>query len=64
MKAKFHLTVEPGLTGFKLRKPGESWEQPFQSIPTAMRYVRAITSTPSELVIHTSNGEEVGHVSV
>jgi hypothetical protein len=64
MKAKFHLTAEPGLTGFKLWKPGEGWEQAFRSIPNAVRYVRAVASKPADLVIHAWNGEEVGHVAV
>jgi hypothetical protein len=62
MKAKFHLTAEPGLTGFRLRKRGEDWEQPFSSIPQAMRYARSIVSGPSELIIVGSNGREIAHV--
>jgi hypothetical protein len=64
MKAKFHLTVEPSLTGFKLWRPGESWEQAFRSIPKAVHYVRAIAAKPSELIIHGCDGHEVAHVAI
>jgi hypothetical protein len=64
MKSKFHLTAEPGLTGYKLRQTGQPWEQPFPSIPKAMRYARSITQGPSELIIHAPAGQEIAHVSV
>ena len=64
MKAKFHLTAEPGLTGYKLRKTGETWVQPMASIPQAMRYARALNRGPSELIIHAPAGQEIAHVSV
>jgi hypothetical protein len=64
MKAKFHLTAEPGLTGYKLRIPGEMWERPFPSIPLALRYARAVAQGRSQLVIHAPAGEEIAQVNV
>lgn len=64
MSAKYFLVAEPQLTGFRLHKEGEHWEQDFHTIRQALRYVRSLPQHEGELIVLNATGKEISHISI
>ncbi|MEP6669685.1 MAG: hypothetical protein ABJF10_11065 [Chthoniobacter sp.] len=58
------MIAEPGLTGFKLRKEGEQWEQEFASIPQAVFYAQSVANGEEKIIVMNSVGREVAEMRV
>jgi hypothetical protein len=64
MNAPFFLVATPRLTGFKLRKQGENWEQEFTTIPQAVSYACSIATEQEKIIVLNATGKEVAQMAV